>query len=73
VADGTGDGGAEPEYRGDPLGAFVAVHRASLPATRKTKRFNSGEHAWLGGHGAERACDELLRTRDIRVDKNLFA
>jgi len=73
VADRTGDEGAGTMYRGDPLGAFLAAHRASLPPTRKAKRFNSGEHAWLGGHGADRACDELLRARNIRVDKNLFA
>lgn len=56
----------------DPFGAFVAAHQRELPATRANKRFNAGEHAWLGGHGAEGACEELLRTRGIRVDKSLF-
>lgn len=56
----------------DPFGAFVAGHQRVLPATRANKRFNAGEHAWLGGHGAEQACDELLRKRGIRVDKSLF-
>ncbi len=49
------------------------MHRAALPAARATKRFNSGEHAWIASLGAERACDELLRTRNIRVDKDVLS
>jgi hypothetical protein len=57
----------------DPLTVFLEAHRHSLPPTRGQKRFNAGEHAWLGSHGAERACDELLRQRNLRVSKDLFA
>lgn len=56
----------------DPLTAFLASHRRSLPASRGDKRFNAGEHAWLAGRGAERACAELKRKRGLVVDPALF-
>jgi hypothetical protein len=56
----------------DPLTVFLANHRASLPSSRGTKRFNAGEHAWLASRGAERACEELLQQRGITVDAQLF-
>jgi hypothetical protein len=56
----------------DPLTAFIEIHRRERPTIRGSKRFNAGEHAWLGGHGAARACAELFRTRGIRVDDELF-
>lgn len=56
----------------DPLTEFLAYHRGALPPSRGTKRFNAGEHAWLAGHGAERACKELAQKRGIRVRKDLF-
>jgi hypothetical protein len=55
----------------DPLTLFITNHRCALPASRG-RRFNAGEHAWLGSHGAERACDELQKTRGIVVSKSLF-
>lgn len=56
----------------DPLGAFLESHRAALPATRATKRFNAGEHASLAGRGADHACAELRRIRGLDVDPSLF-
>ncbi len=56
----------------DPLGVFVARHRAALPKSRGAKRFNAGEHAWLGSRGAALACQRLLAQRDIRVDPKIF-
>jgi hypothetical protein len=56
----------------DPLRAFVAAHRGALPARRRGKRFNSGEHAWLAGHGVDRACEELREARGIDVDEKIF-
>jgi hypothetical protein len=58
---------------GDPLGAFVEAHYRARPATRGGKRFNAGEHAWLGSHGAEQACRELAAGRGIAVDEGLFS
>jgi hypothetical protein len=68
LADANGGAGAGV----DPLAAFAGAHRAALPATRDGKRFNSGEHAWLAGHGAKQACVDLLKTRNISVDDKLF-
>lgn len=43
----------------DPFALFVDVHRRSLPAARADRRFNAGEHVWLGGRGAAQACRAL--------------
>jgi hypothetical protein len=54
----------------DPLDAFVGAHRKAL--NHRGKRFNAGEHAWLGSTGARRACEELLRDRGIVVSERIF-
>lgn len=56
----------------DPLSLFVANHRSRLQRKRGP-RFNSGEHAWLAGRGAERACSELKKQRGICIQQELFA
>lgn len=57
----------------DPMTAFLEAHCKDVSANRAGKRFNSGEHMWLGGHGAARACEELQRTRGLRIDPKIFA
>lgn len=56
----------------DPFSVFLEAHRRVLPATRAQKRFNSGEHVWLGAHGAALACETLQKERSIRVESSLF-
>lgn len=48
----------QPEERQDPFTVFVDAHHRARASARGTKRFNAGEHAWLAGHGADRACDQ---------------
>jgi hypothetical protein len=55
----------------DPFSIFVSAHRRHLPATRG-KRFNSGEHVWLGGAGAERARQVVGHTLGVRLREDLF-
>src|SRR5690242_7943444 len=43
----------------DPLSYMAESHARSLPPTRGNRRFNAGEHLWLGGSGARLACEEL--------------
>lgn len=52
----------------DPIALFVTSHRASLPAARRGgKRFNGGEHIWLGDHGAAQGCKLLEAQHGIDV------
>jgi hypothetical protein len=60
------------EVVADPLGIFLVRHRAGLPKSRGTKRFNAGEHAWLGSRGAAEACQRLLDDRGTAVEPGLF-
>jgi hypothetical protein len=55
----------------DPFSVFLAVHRRNLPPTRG-KRFNSGEHVWLGGAGAERAREEVQQALGVPLRDDLF-
>jgi hypothetical protein len=73
LSTGTSNDSERSVTTADPLTLFLQWHRRALPARRGGKRFNAGEHAWLAGHGAERACEELARKRDVHVDKDLFA
>ena len=56
----------------DPLTLFLDVHRRGLAASRRGRRFNAGEHAWLASHGAEAACKRLKDELDIEVETSLF-
>lgn len=56
----------------DPLAVFVEAHRRTLPTRRGARRFNAGEHLWLGGRGAELACLEAQR-RGAPDFRELFA
>jgi len=57
----------------DPFTVFLAYHRRALPPTRGVQRFNAGEHAWLAGHGAERARKEVKRKYGVDVKEKVFA
>lgn len=61
-----------PDEPADPLNAFVLAHRRGLPRTRGAKRFNAGEHVWIGGHGAERARLWLTEHRGLALRADLF-
>ena len=56
--------------RADPLDAFVDRHRKALH--HRGKRFNSGEHAWLGSTGASRARQGLKDERQVDVPADIF-
>ncbi len=55
----------------DPFSVFVAQHRQTATTPIMKKRFNAGEHAWLGSQGALRAC-ERLQGLGVIVDTALF-
>lgn len=56
--------------RVDPLDAFTDAHRKAI--RHRGKRFNAGEHAWLGSTGATRAREALKAERQIDVPVDLF-
>ena len=56
--------------RRDPLDAFADAHRKALK--HRGKRFNAGEHAWLGSVGASRAREALRNERQIDVPADIF-
>lgn len=58
------DEASHPEPLNDPLTLFVKAHHEARQAKPNTKRFNGGEHAWLGGRGAALACE---RQKDLDV------
>jgi hypothetical protein len=60
---------AEPA-RADPLDAFADRHRKAL--NHRGKRFNAGEHAWLGSTGAARALQALRAERQIDIPADIF-
>lgn len=55
----------------DPFALFVSEHTAHLPSERRGRRFNAGEHVWLGGHGARRACEQL-KGKINTIDPEMF-
>jgi hypothetical protein len=56
----------------DPLTLFLAAHRQALPAKRGPRRFNAGEHVWLGSHGAARARARCKKAGDGDIDESVF-
>jgi hypothetical protein len=54
----------------DPFALFVEGHRRGM--SRRGPRFNSGEHVWLGGAGAERARAEVSQLLGVEVGPALF-
>lgn len=58
----------------DPLSAFLAVYERERPtrARRGARRFASGEHVWLGSHGAALAREELERRHRITLREEVF-
>jgi hypothetical protein len=55
----------------DPLSVFIDRHRRGLANAPGQKRFNAGEHAWLGGAGVAKA-RERLAAEGILLDAKLF-
>jgi len=55
----------------DPLSVFLARQHANIGDSSAQKRYNAGEHAWLGDEGARVAC-ERLRKRGVIVDSAIF-
>ncbi|WP_157522039.1 hypothetical protein [Mitsuaria sp. 7] len=55
----------------DPFSIFLAAHAQAAGSCLAKKRFNGGEHAWLGGCGAEVAVSRLAR-QNIGIDPDLF-
>lgn len=58
----------KPEPLDDPLAVFVKAHHEARQSSTGEKRFNGGEHAWLGGRGAALACAELKKELEISCD-----
>ncbi|SEL89429.1 hypothetical protein SAMN05216359_12225 [Roseateles sp. YR242] len=55
----------------DPFSLFLTAHAGSNGSRIAQKRFNAGEHAWLGGCGAAAAVERLAR-QGVAVDAELF-
>ncbi|HEY1694681.1 MAG TPA: hypothetical protein VGG39_21065 [Polyangiaceae bacterium] len=54
----------------DPFAVFVQGHRRGM--SRRGPRFNSGEHVWLGGAGAERARVEVSQLLGVEIQDEVF-
>jgi len=57
----------------DPFSRFLAVYDEARPKRRDGKRFSSGEHLWLGGHGAKRALERFNGDFNKALDPELFS
>lgn len=55
----------------DPFSAFISMHLGSRGTAASQKRFNSGEHVWLGSCGSALACRRLTE-QGICIDASLF-
>lgn len=56
----------------DPFSRFLSVYDEARPKRRDGKRFSSGEHLWLGGHGAKRALERFNTDFNKSLDPELF-
>lgn len=64
-------GSASRPATGDPFSLFLSAHAAAKGERKAEKRFNAGEHAWLGSTGAKEAC-RRLKDNSIITDADLF-
>lgn len=63
--------GADPRTA-DPMSVFLQRHRHDCHRPLGQKRFNSGEHVWLGCEGARLAIERVRRSAGVMVEPDLL-